>query len=135
MSRIPNAKIQVRFADCDAMEHVNNAVYLSYFEMARMHYFHFIVGDEWDWKENGIILVKNEVTYIKPVLLRDQPEINVLLSKIGRTSFELLYELHVKGELYTTGSSKLVCFDFLTQQTVPVYDEMLKGFSKLQTNE
>lgn len=133
MSSIPRAKIQVRFADCDVMGHVNNAVYLSYFEMARMHYFHYMVGDNWDWKENGIILVKNEVTYLKPVLLHVKPEIKIIAGKIGRTSFEMSYELYVNDEIYSTGLSKLVCFDFKNQQTVPVYEEMLKGFSKLDT--
>ena len=133
MNSITRAKIQVRFADCDVMGHVNNAVYLSYFEMARMHYFQFMVGDTWDWKENGIILVKNEVTYLKPVLLHDKPEIRVLAGKIGRTSVEMSYELYVSDVIYTTGVSKLVCFDFKIQQTVPVYEEMLKGFSKLDT--
>lgn len=133
MNNIPRAKIQVRFVDCDVMGHVNNAVYLSYFEMARMHYFQFMLGDAWDWKENGIILVKNEVTYLKPVLLHDKPEIRALAGKIGRTSVEMSYELYVNDVIYTTGVSKLVCFDFKTQQTVPVYEEMLKGFSKLDT--
>jgi len=133
MNNIPKAKIQVRFADCDVMGHVNNAVYLSYFEMARMHYFHYMVGDKWDWKESGIILVRNEVTYLKPVLLRDKPEIKMIAGKIGTTSFEMTYELYVNGEVYTTGLSKLVCFDFKTQKTVPVYAEMLEGFSKLDT--
>jgi len=32
-------KVQIRFADIDVMGHVNNAVYLSYFEMAPGHYF------------------------------------------------------------------------------------------------
>lgn len=133
MNNIPRAKIQVRFADCDVMGHVNNAVYLSYFEMARMHYFHYMVGDNWDWKENGIILVKNEVTYLKPVLLHDKPEIRVFAGNMGKTSFEMSYELFVNEELYSTGYSKLVCFDFKAQHSVPVYQEMLKGFSKLDS--
>jgi acyl-CoA thioester hydrolase len=132
MNNIPKAKIQVRFSDCDIMGHVNNAVYLSYFEMARMHYLHFMVGDKWDWKEKGIILVKNEVTYLKPVLLHDKPEVEVFAGKIGRTSFEMSYELTVNNKVYATGLSKLVCFDFKSQQSVPVYEDMLKGFSKLE---
>jgi acyl-CoA thioester hydrolase len=30
--------IEVRFRDLDALGHVNNAVYLTYFEIARLHY-------------------------------------------------------------------------------------------------
>ena len=43
--------IQVRFSDIDAMGHVNNAVYLSYFELARVYYFEKIMNESWDWKK------------------------------------------------------------------------------------
>jgi acyl-CoA thioester hydrolase len=33
-----NYPIEVRFSDTDAMGHVNNAVYLTYFEQARLAY-------------------------------------------------------------------------------------------------
>jgi acyl-CoA thioester hydrolase len=128
---IPPAKIQVRFADCDMMGHVNNAVYLSYFEQTRMHYFAYLVGNKWDWKKHGIILVHNELTYHSPVFLEDLPEITMFLGEIGKTSFLLHYEVKVNGKLCTSGASKLVCFNFESNKSVDVYPDMLKGFSKL----
>src|SRR5690554_7673512 len=80
-------KIQVRFADCDMMGHVNNAVYLSYFEQARLFYFEQLVGKEWDYQKQGTLLVKNEVVYLKPVFLHDSPEISIHLIEIGEKSF------------------------------------------------
>jgi acyl-CoA thioester hydrolase len=70
---IKPAKIQVRFSDIDVMGHVNNAVYLSYFEMTRVHYFRELLGLEWDWKSHGILLVRNEIDYIKPILIQHVP--------------------------------------------------------------
>ena len=46
--------ISIRFADIDAFGHVNNAIYLTYFEMARSAYWNEII--EWDWSSVGIIL-------------------------------------------------------------------------------
>ena len=37
--------IDVRFADTDAMGHVNNAVYLTYCEMARIRYWSEVTGE------------------------------------------------------------------------------------------
>ena len=51
---ISPATIQVRFADLDVMGHVNNSVYLSYFEMTRVHYFKELVGANWDWRNEGV---------------------------------------------------------------------------------
>tara|TARA_B100000508_G_C11465884_1_gene282543 strand:+ start:27561 stop:27956 length:396 start_codon:yes stop_codon:yes gene_type:complete len=129
---IEPAKIQVRFRDCDLMGHVNNAVYLSYFEQARMHYFEQLIGADWDYKKDGILLVKNEVTYLKPVLLHDIPKITLHLKELGNKSVTFGYELYVGDELRCTGSSKLVCFDFTTQQTVEVYPAMREAFQKLE---
>ncbi|MDG1262127.1 MAG: acyl-CoA thioesterase, partial [Flavobacteriales bacterium] len=64
--------VEVRFGDIDVMGHVNNAVYLSYFEQARMAFFKELIGGEWDWNEAGILLARNEVDYIQPILLSDQ---------------------------------------------------------------
>ncbi len=129
------ATVTVRFRDCDLMGHVNNAVYLSYFEQARMHYFEQLIGKDWDYKKNGILLVKNEVTYLKPVLLYDQPEISLHLNAMGTKSITLDYRLTVDGDLRCTGSSKLVCFDFESQQTVPVYEEMKDAFEGLKNQD
>ena len=125
------AKIEVRFADCDLMGHVNNAVYLSYFEQARMHCFQYILDEQWDWKENGIILVKNEVSYLKPVFLHDKPSIFVYLDEIGTKSFTLSYVMKVKDDVVAEGKSKLVCFDFTKNQSVEVYPTMKKALEQL----
>jgi len=108
---IEPAKIQVRITDVDILGHVNNAIYLTYFEIARVHYFTQLVGSDWDWLENGVVLVQNEVQYHLPVFLQDQPEIHIFCNKIGQKSFTLSYELYVKGELRTSGSSTLVGFN------------------------
>lgn len=104
-------KIQVRFSDIDVMGHVNNAVYLSYFEIARVIFFSKLLGENWDWKKDGVLLRKNEIEYIKPVLLNEVPEIFIYTQKVGKKSFTLEYDLVVNNEIRTTGSSVLVAFD------------------------
>lgn len=117
-------KIQVRFSDLDVMGHVNNAVYLSYFEMARVLYFTPLMGEKWDWQKFGVLLKKNEIEYHFPVLLHDEPEITISTLSIGTKSFTLGYELKVDGKLYTTGSSVLVCYDSQTKRTIELPQEM-----------
>lgn len=104
-------KIQIRFSDIDLMGHVNNAVYLNYFESARMHYLVQILGKDWDWRENGIILKKNEIEYVSPIFLGDQPITYVFLEHIGTKSFSLSYEIKVNEELKTIGKSILVSYN------------------------
>lgn len=129
---IKPAKIQVRFADLDVLGHVNNGVYLSYFEMARVHYFGQLLGKEWDWNKYGVILVKNEVEYIRPILLTDQPEVIIRCDEIGNKSFSLSYRILVNDQLYSKGSSTLVCFDAEKNHTIDIPAEMRDALEKLK---
>jgi acyl-CoA thioester hydrolase len=125
------ASIQVRFTDLDVLGHVNNNIYLSYFEMTRVHYFKELLGEHWDWRKFGIVLAKNEVEYVRSVLLNDQPEIFMFTEHIGNKSFTLGYELMVKGQLYAKGRSVQVCFDATAQKTIPIPDAMREALSTL----
>lgn len=129
-----SVKIQVRFSDLDVMGHVNNSVYLSYFEMARVAFFSPLMGEKWDWKKNGVLLRKNEVEYLYPVLLHEEPDITIFTSSIGTKSFTLEYELKVGERLCTIGSSVLVCFDAVNNKTIEVPQEMRNVLESLKRN-
>lgn len=123
---IEPVNIQVRFSDVDMMGHVNNAVYLNYFETARMLCFNQILGKGWDWTTDGIILLRNEVDYIKSVLLEDVVSIKVFVEKIGGKSFVLAYELKVNDVVYTKGKSTMVCFNYKQHASVEI-PELLRS--------
>ena len=129
---IQPAKIQVRFSDLDVLGHVNNNIYFSYFELARVHYFSELLGIDWDWRQHGIVLVKNEAEYIKSVLISHTPEVRIITENIGTKSFTLSYELTVNGEVFVKGRSVQVCYNAETQQTIAVPEEMKSALMKLQ---
>ena len=133
--KIHPAKIQVRYVDLDVLGHVNNSVYFSYFEMARVQYFGQVLSKDWDWETNGVILVKNWAEYFKPVLLADQPEITLYVDKIGSKSFDLSYELKVNDVLCTTGGSTMVAFDAKSAKTIEIPGEMRKFLEQLKRND
>lgn len=129
---IEPTKIQVRFSDLDIMGHVNNSIYLSYFEMARVDYFQKLLGVKWDWDSHGMLLKKNEITYHKSVLLHDEPTIEVFTSHIGNKSFVFDYELKVKGEIYTTGSSLMICYDAKKKETIEIPEKLKLALEKIK---
>lgn len=128
---IEPVKIQVRFSDLDVLGHVNNSVYLSYFEMARVHYFKELVGENWDWKKLGFVIAKNEVEYIKSVLIEHEPHIYVYTEHVGTKSFALGYDLMVNNEVFAKGKSIQVCFDAVAQCTIEVPDKMRKALGTI----
>ena len=125
-------EIQIRFADIDVMGHVNNAVYLSYFEYTRVYYFEKLLGQNWDWKKHGILLIKNEVEYLKPILLSDNPHIEMFIGQIGNKSFTFHYEIRVNGTLYTKALSIMVSYNAFDKKTIQIPEEMKNSFSLLK---
>ena len=128
---ISPARIHVRLTDLDILGHVNNAMYLTYFEIARMHYFSALVGNHWNWMEEGVVLVKNEVEYLKPILIHDIPFVKVYLVQMGTKSFTLGYEIMVNDQLVTTGLSVLVAFNSKIQSTIEIPEKMKEAIQKI----
>jgi acyl-CoA thioester hydrolase len=99
--------------------------------MARIHYFNALVGHDWNWLEDGVVLVKNEVEYLSPVYLHDSPEIRMFLIQLGTKSFTLGYEVVVKDRLVTKGSSVLVGFNSRLQQSIEIPLKMREALEQL----
>ncbi|HHL53138.1 MAG TPA: acyl-CoA thioesterase, partial [Flammeovirgaceae bacterium] len=57
--------IQPRYADFDMLGHLNNATYLTYFEVARLHYF-YTIG--WRLKDVSNVVARMEIDFLAPVL-------------------------------------------------------------------
>jgi acyl-CoA thioester hydrolase len=114
--------IPIRFADIDAFGHVNNAIYLTYFEIARSVYWKEII--RWDWSEMGIIVRKSEIEYLKPVRLGDEVFAYVRTSRIGHSSFDVEYILvkkaNGKEEVCTTGLTTCVSYDYISNKPSPI---------------
>ena len=109
--------VEIRFADIDAMGHVNNAVYFSYFEQARMAYFKERVARIWDWNEDGVIVARNEIDYIYPVFLNDRMNSRLWVEHVGSKSFSVCYRVVVGERLCASGKSVLVCFNHKNKAT------------------
>jgi len=117
-------RMQVRFKDVDKMGHVNNAVHLTYFELARMSYFNEVIGQTIDWSKQGVILARNEVDYKAPILLEDEVWVYIRITRFGNTSIEMEYLLTRTDDqgsfIAATGKSVLVCFDYELNRSMPV---------------
>jgi acyl-CoA thioester hydrolase len=97
---------------------VNNAVYLTYFEIARTNYWKDAIG--WDWNNAGIIIGRSEINYLKQITVRDQIACYVRTVRIGNSSFDVMHVI-VKitpdgEEIVTTGKTVCISYDYTAQQ-------------------
>ncbi len=121
------ASIQVRFADCDSFKHVNNAVYLTYAEQARIGFCDTILGTSIDWKAKGLILAKSEANYLRPILLHDKIEVDTTCKAVGGKSITLHYQIFKieNGNRIEmcNGDTVLVGFDYVANKSMEIPDE------------
>lgn len=118
--------IHPRFIDCDSMGHVNNAVYLTYIEEARIFFFNQLLPQNWDWKKNGVIIKKHEIVYSEQTFFGDIIEIETNILNIHKTSFEILHTLKVKNSIHCNVNTTLVYFDYNFNKIKNLDFEILK---------
>jgi acyl-CoA thioester hydrolase len=111
--------IQVRFRDLDSLKHVNNAVYLTYLEFARIGYWKAL---KFEPVRPSMLLARVEIDYLKPVLFDDQVEVAVRVSEFGSKSFVMVFEILANTTVAAKGSSVQVWFDHAANSSVIIPD-------------
>lgn len=117
--------IDVRFRDLDALGHVNNAVYLTYLESARMAFWLHVM------KRDGLagmdmILARVEVDYRSPVSFGESLDVGVRCASIRRSSFVLESAIaeRTTGRPVAEARKVLVHYDYAARRAVPLPQEM-----------
>ena len=94
---------RVRFRDCDAMGHVNNAVYSTYLEEARIG----VLGDLVDF-----ILARVEIDFRSELRAGEEVEVRTRCSRVGTKSFDLEHVISAGDRVVAEARSVLVSYDY-----------------------
>ena len=133
--------IQMRWRDLDALGHVNNAVYLTYFELARLGYIRALLGEDAEIDPRtllpvGFQFILAEVTchYRSPATLRDELAVTIWVSRVGRKSFVFEYRItdETTGRLIAEGCSTQVWYDYAVSQSGAVPAGIVTRMEEMQ---
>ncbi len=115
---------QVIFRDIDTFGHVNNAVYFTYFELARTAMWMELTGGH-SASDVGFIVVRAECDF-RHQLSMEPIEIRVRIGDMRTTSFDTLYEIRSQSgrQVAATGKVVVVLFDWKTQAKTQITDEL-----------
>ena len=117
-------RLQVRFRDCDPMGHVNNAVYLTWIENARIEFLRTLGAfDNPDTTEMAMILARVEVDFRAPLGFGDEIEVGVRTARLGTKSFDLEYELRSGDTVAASAKTVLVAYDYQRNSSKEIPDE------------
>jgi acyl-CoA thioester hydrolase len=114
-----------RFNDMDIYNHVNNAVYLTYFEEARVAFMTHTGLRSLFTPDRSTIVAHAEVDYKAPSRLGDALDIEVKVGAVRNSSYELVYRIvrQRDGALIATGKTVQVCFNFTLNAPTRLPDE------------
>ncbi|GAA2714464.1 acyl-CoA thioesterase [Actinoplanes palleronii] len=104
--------VPVRWSDMDAYGHVNNARFLTLYEEARVAM--FFVGARKHGLgsfEEGIVIARHEIDYLRPVDFGDPVRIEMWVSELRTASFTVSYELFDDGVLASRAQSVCVPYN------------------------
>jgi acyl-CoA thioester hydrolase len=113
--RVP---LQVRYNDYDARGHVNNAVYLGYFEIGRVEAWQVACADF----APDFILAEARVTYRSPALFGEPLTVEVSTSEIRTKAWVWTYRVVCLRDerLVAEGSTTQVMYDYESRATVAI---------------
>lgn len=116
--------IEVRFRDLDALGHVNNAVLVTYLEIARTAWWRQHLAGR-PFQEDGYLVARVEMDYRKPVKLEDPVVVEVRVPQVGASSFSLDYKIRraTDGVVLAEGQTVQVFMDFRSDRPRPAKPE------------
>ena len=128
-------EVRVRFRDIDAMGHVNNAVYFTYCESARVELLGKLGARGKASGRFGPALVSATCNFRRQVVYPSRLDVGVVVEDVGRRSFKMRYGLFLSGtrELVADGSSVNAWVDYDEGRAVVISDEMriaLEGYAR-----
>ncbi|WPU66666.1 acyl-CoA thioesterase [Peredibacter starrii] len=124
------SKFYPRFKDTDALGHINNASYSTWFEEARRPIFKFFVPDL-DPKKWSLIIARIEVDFLAQGHYQKETTVKTWVEKVGNSSFVLVQEAYQENVVVARGKSFLVHFDYSTNKSVKIPDEIRKNLEAL----
>ena len=124
--------VEVTFRDLDLLGHVNNAVYLTYIETARIAFLHRLL-DLAHPSQLPVILAEATVSYKAPAFFGERLTIGVGVSRFGGKSFDVVHRISGKDRrLVALAHTVLVAYDYAAGATVPVPEELKARVRALQ---
>jgi acyl-CoA thioester hydrolase len=118
----------VEFRDVDVAGHVNNAVYLTYVETARIAYLSEVLGLDFAY-EVSLILAHVSVDFRSPARFPETLEVGARVTRVGTKSFDMEHVVRGEdGRLVLEASSVLVAYDYAANAPMPVPEDWRSRF-------
>ena len=119
-----------RWSDDDRQGVLNNAVYLTLFEEARLGFTRMM--DALRDGEFPFLLAQTNVRFLRPGRGGQTVRVEVSTTEVGKSSFKQAYRVRPEGgDPWAEAEAVLVCYDPKTMQSCPIPSELREALEAL----
>lgn len=113
--------IQLRTDDLDRFGHINNAVYFTFYDLAKTNYIESICPNV-NWEKEAIVVADIHVSFKAQIFGTDSIGVKTAVTSIGSKSFELVqHVIDTKTEeVKCECRSIMVTYDLLEHKSKPI---------------
>jgi len=129
--------LPVLWGNQDLFGHVNNVVHLRWFECARVDYWERGMRSVMVSNDLGPILVNVTCNYRKQIRFPDNVTVGGRITRVGNASLTMEHTIFSEehNAIAAEGHSIVAMFNYKTQQTEQINDEILAVISKIEGRE
>ena len=125
------------WGDMDAFAHINNTVYIRYFEDVRIEYFKRIKVLEYMYRTQvGPILALARCDFRAPLTFPDRIQVGTIATDFETKRFTMKYQVQSEGlgKVAAEGEGTIVYYDYANKRSCEIPGEILASIKTLQTD-
>ena len=115
----------------DFFRHVNHLALPMWFELGREPLYRIFAPDL-EFDKLTLIMAHIDIDFLRQIYLGYDVEIRTVIGKIGNSSFRVEQEAWQQDQCCARGHVVLVHFDFATQKSVPLPDDIRRRLAEYQ---
>lgn len=129
MHKLP---LQIRFNDIDMFGHVNNTVYLQFFDLGKLMFFKSLCPD-FEHEPTVPVVANINVNFLQPTYIKEEIAVETHMEKVGESSMTLSQRIVcADGGVRCEATTVMVNIDVATGRPTPVSDWWREAFKSVR---
>ena len=129
--------LQIRFNDIDALGHVNNSVYFSFYDLGKSSYFEAVEKGPIDWRAADIVIANIHADFLAPIFMHNKIAVRTAVAEIGNKSLRMVQQIidTDKGDIKSECTTIMVGFDPKTSEAKEISNEWRSKISLFEERD
>lgn len=129
--------VQLRFNDIDALGHVNNSVYFTFYDLGKARYFEEVKRSPINWNDADLVIANVNANFLSPVFMSESIAVQTATLSIGNKSLKVVQRIINTDtkEVKAICETILVGFDVVTSSAKEISVEWKEAISFYEGRE